>query len=45
MSGQIGGQSHALPFTGLTSLPLVVVGLVISAIGALLTLARPKKSV
>ena len=43
MSGQLGGQNHALPFTGLTSLPLVIVGLALTGIGALLTLVRPNK--
>ena len=27
MSGQIGGQSKALPFTGLATLPFAVIGL------------------
>lgn len=43
MSGQLGGQNKALPFTGLASLPLVLVGLAITAAGALMTLVRPKK--
>jgi hypothetical protein len=43
MSGNLGGQSKALPFTGLASLPLVLVGIAITAAGALMTLVRPKK--
>ena len=37
MSGHIGGQSRALPFTGLTSVPLVIIGLVLSGIGFVMT--------
>ena len=43
MSGHLAGQNHALPLTGLTSLPLVVIGLAVTAFGALFNLARPKK--
>jgi hypothetical protein len=39
MSGQIGSQ-RALPFTGLATLPLVVVGLVLSGFGLLMTRVR-----
>jgi hypothetical protein len=45
MSGHIGGQPRALPFTGLTTLPLVLVGIVLSVLGALLTLIRPHRDV
>ncbi len=44
MSGHLAGQNHALPFTGLTSLPLVILGLALTGIGALMTRVRPKKS-
>jgi hypothetical protein len=44
MSGHIGGQTRALPFTGLTSGPLVVVGLVLSGVGFLMTQLRPGKN-
>lgn len=40
MSGQIGGTTRALPFTGLATLPLVIVGLVATAVGAVLTRVR-----
>jgi hypothetical protein len=44
MSGQVGGQVRALPFTGFAALPFLVVGLVISAVGAVMTKLRPKNS-
>jgi hypothetical protein len=44
MSGQVGGQVRALPFTGFASLPFLVVGLVITAVGAVMTRLRPKNS-
>ena len=44
MSGHIGGQTRALPFTGLASGPLVIVGLVLSAVGCLMTQLRPGKN-
>lgn len=37
MSGQTGGQ---LPFTGLATMPIVIVGLVLSAVGFVLTFLR-----
>jgi hypothetical protein len=40
MSGQVGGQVRALPFTGFASLPMALVGLVLSAIGVLMTRTR-----
>jgi len=40
MSGQAGGQ---LPFTGLATTPFVVVGLILSLVGFVLTLLRPKR--
>jgi LPXTG-motif cell wall-anchored protein len=40
MSGHIGGQSRALPFTGLTSGPFVILGLLLSAIGFVMTQLR-----
>jgi hypothetical protein len=45
MSGQVGGQVRALPFTGFAALPFLVVGLVISAVGALMTKLRPNKTI
>lgn len=42
MSGQIGGQVRALPFTGFMSLPLALLGLVLSGIGFLMTRVRSK---
>lgn len=40
MSGQL-GHSHTLPFTGLTAAPFAVIGLVLSAVGFVLTRVRP----
>jgi hypothetical protein len=42
MSGHFSGQSRALPFTGLASGPFVIIGLVLSAIGFVMTRLRPK---
>jgi len=43
MSGQLGGQVRVLPFTGLTALPFVLVGMVLTAGGAIVRkLARPR---
>ena len=42
MSGHIGGQVRALPFTGFASLPFVFIGLVLSGLGLLMTKIRPK---
>lgn len=42
MSGQLGGQTRTLPFTGLATVPLAVIGLVLTGVGFLLTLVRPK---
>ena len=42
MSGHIGGQVRALPFTGFASLPFVLIGLVLSGLGLLMTKIRPK---
>ena len=42
MSGQIAGQTRALPFTGLATLPLVVGALIVGAVGFLMTLVRPR---
>jgi hypothetical protein len=42
MSGHIGGQVRALPFTGLASLPFVLIGLLLSGLGLLMTKVRPK---
>ncbi len=44
MSGQIGGQSKALPFTGLATLPFAVIGLVLTLGGFLLTRIRPGRT-
>jgi hypothetical protein len=43
MSGQIGGQVRTLPFTGFATLPMVVLGLILSAVGFTMTLLRPKR--
>jgi len=44
MSGQIGGQVKALPFTGFASGPLVIIGLVLSGVGFLMTRLRAGSS-
>lgn len=45
MSGQISGQTRALPFTGLATLPLALVGLIVGLVGFVMTRVRPKKIV
>ena len=42
MSGNIGGQARALPFTGFGTLPLIVIGIVLSGFGSLMACVRPK---
>jgi hypothetical protein len=44
MSGHIGGQARALPLTGFATLPLVVIGLALSALGTLRMRLRSKKT-
>jgi hypothetical protein len=44
MSGHMGGQARALPFTGFGTLPLIVIGIVLSGFGWLMTLFRPKRA-
>jgi hypothetical protein len=39
---QVAGGPRALPFTGLTTLPILLLGALISVVGFVLTLARPK---
>ncbi len=39
MSGTIGAQIRTLPFTGITALPFVIVGIVLTLVGFMLTLA------
>jgi hypothetical protein len=36
------GQGRALPFTGFGTLPLVVIGILLSVFGWLMTIIRPK---
>ena len=38
----VAGQGRALPFTGLAALPLMLVGALLSLVGAALALVRPK---
>jgi hypothetical protein len=40
----VAGQGRALPFTGLASLPLLLLGAILSLVGALLTRMQPKKN-
>ena len=42
MSGNIGGQARALPFTGFGTLPLILIGIILSGFGWLMTMIRPK---
>jgi hypothetical protein len=42
MSGQVGGQIRALPFTGFATLPMLVLGAILSAVGVLMTLLKSK---
>ena len=42
MSGNLAGQSRALPFTGFGTLPLIVIGIVLSGLGWLMALIGPK---
>jgi hypothetical protein len=44
MSGNIGGNMKALPFTGFATLPLFVIGLCATGAGVLLTKLRARKS-
>jgi hypothetical protein len=44
MSGQLAGQPKALPFTGLATAPIALVGLVLTAVGFLLARVRPHRS-
>ncbi|HJQ84666.1 MAG TPA: hypothetical protein VKA21_11345 [Candidatus Binatia bacterium] len=44
MSGHIGGQTRALPFTGFATGPLALIGLVLSAAGWTMTKFRTKKT-
>jgi hypothetical protein len=43
MSGQIGVQPRTLPFTGLATGPLVLLGLLLSGMGFLMTIVRPSR--
>lgn len=43
MSGQLSGQSRTLPFTGWATLPLAVIGLVLTAVGFVLSRVRPAR--
>jgi hypothetical protein len=44
MSGQLGGNMKALPFTGFATLPLFVIGLGATGAGLVLTKFRARKS-
>jgi hypothetical protein len=39
MSGSIGAQVRTLPFTGITALPFIIVGLILTLVGFAVTLA------
>jgi hypothetical protein len=43
MSGNLGGQVRTLPFTGLTVLPFMIIGLALTCVGALMLKLAPKK--
>ena len=42
MSANMVGQGRALPFTGFGTLPLVVIGIILSVFGWLMTIIRSK---
>jgi len=44
MSGQIGGNMKALPFTGFATLPLFLIGLGATGAGLVLTKFRARKN-
>jgi hypothetical protein len=45
MSGHLGTQVRALPFTGFTALPFVIVGLVLSVVGAIVRkMSAPRRT-
>jgi LPXTG-motif cell wall-anchored protein len=44
MSGQTGGQIRALPFTGFATLPMLVLGAVLSAAGVLMSVFKSKNA-
>jgi len=44
MSGNLGGNMKALPFTGFATLPLFLIGLVATAAGLVLTKFSARKS-
>jgi len=44
MSGQLGGNMKALPFTGFATLPLFIIGLGATGAGLLLTKFRARQS-
>ena len=41
MSGNIGGQARALPFTGFATLPIIAIGIILSCFGWVMTRIRP----
>jgi hypothetical protein len=43
MSANMAGQARALPFTGFGTLPLVVIGIVLSGFGWLMATIRPRR--
>lgn len=45
MSANMAGQGRALPFTGFGTLPLIVIGIVLSGFGWLMTIMRPRRDV
>jgi hypothetical protein len=45
MSGAIGGQLRTLPFTGITALPFIIIGLALTILGFTLTqMSRLRKT-
>jgi hypothetical protein len=43
MSANMAGQGRALPFTGFGTLPLIVIGILLSVFGWLMTIIRPER--
>jgi hypothetical protein len=40
----VSAQGRALPFTGLSTLPLLLLGAIVSIVGALMSVVRPKQA-
>jgi hypothetical protein len=43
MSANMAGHGRALPFTGFGTLPLILIGIILSGFGWLMTIIRPNR--